>query len=113
MNRLLNILSWLGLLLVGAAVGIKFGLPSQERFVNPLLIAGLACVLVYALTQWREIVRAFSGRQAKYGALTSVSVLVVLGILIAINYIGKRQNKRWDFTLNQQFSLSEQSRNVL
>ena len=29
------------------------------------------------------------------------SVLVVLGILVAINYIGKRQNKRWDLTAAQ------------
>ena len=48
-----------------------------------------------------------------YGTLTGVSVLVVLGILVAINYIGARQNKRWDLTANQQFSLSDQTRNVL
>ena len=40
-------------------------------------------------------------------------MLVVLGILIAINYIGARQNKRWDLTANKQFSLSDQSKNVL
>ena len=37
----------------------------------------------------------------------------MLGILVAINYIGARQNKRWDLTANKQFSLSDQSRNVL
>jgi ABC-type uncharacterized transport system involved in gliding motility auxiliary subunit len=42
-----------------------------------------------------------------------VSVLVALGILIAINYIGKRQNKRWDLTNAKQYSLSDQTRNVL
>ena len=51
----------------------------------------------------------FARRQARYGALTGVSVLVVLGILIAINYIGARQNKRWDLTTNKQFSLSDQT----
>ena len=40
-------------------------------------------------------------------------MLVVLGILVAINYIGARQNKRWDLTATKQFSLSDQSRNVL
>ena len=54
----------------------------------------------------------FSRRQARYGTLAGVSVLVVLGILVAINYIGARQNKRWDLTANKQFSLSDQSRNV-
>ena len=56
----------------------------------------------------------FSGkRPARYGTLSLVSVLVVLGILVAINYIGARQNKRWDLTANKQFSLSDQTRNVL
>ena len=43
----------------------------------------------------------FRRRQARYGTLAATSVLVVLGILVAINYIGKRQNKRWDLTGEQ------------
>jgi ABC-type uncharacterized transport system involved in gliding motility auxiliary subunit len=70
-------------------------------------------VLVYTLGQWREIAAVFSRRHAQYGTLAVTSVLVVLGILIAINYIGARQNKRWDLTANQQFSLSDQTRTVL
>ena len=46
-------------------------------------------------------------------AIASVSVLVVLGILIAVNYLSTRQNKRWDLTANQQFSLSEQTVKLL
>src|SRR4029077_13288406 len=72
----------------------------------------LVCVLAYTLGQWREIASVFSRRQTRYGTLMGVSILVVLGILVAINYIGTRQNKRWDLTTNKQFSLSDQSRNV-
>ena len=112
-NRILSAVSWLGMLLVGAAVAIKFLLPAREQYVFPLALAGLVCVLAYALGQWREIVKTFSGRQARYGSLASVSILVVLAILFAINYIGSKQNKRWDLTVNKQFSLSDQTRNVL
>jgi ABC-type uncharacterized transport system involved in gliding motility auxiliary subunit len=70
-------------------------------------------VLAYTLGQWREIAGIFSRRQARYGTLAASSVLIVLGILVAINYIGARQNKRWDLTANKQFSLADQSRNVL
>src|SRR5207247_8678262 len=73
---------------------------------------GLVCVPASTLGQWRGIGKAFAGRQARYGTLAATSVLVVLGSLIAINYIGSRQNKRWDLTVNKQFSLSDQSRNV-
>jgi ABC-type uncharacterized transport system involved in gliding motility auxiliary subunit len=112
-NRILNLISWLGLALVAAAVVIKFGFPARDQYVVPLAIAGLVCVLAYTLSQWREIAKLFTRRQARYGTLALTSVLIVLGILIAINYIGKRQNKRWDLTAARQFSLSDQSRNVL
>ena len=45
-------------------------------------------MLLYSLGQWREIAKVFARRQARYGTLAGVSVLVVLGILVAINYIG-------------------------
>jgi ABC-type uncharacterized transport system involved in gliding motility auxiliary subunit len=112
-QRILSIVGWLGMLLVLVAVAIRFGMPAREQYAFYLAWAGLVCVLAYTLGQWREIGRAFSGRQARYGTLAGVSVLVVLGILVAINYIGAKQNKRWDFTANKQFSLSEQSRNVV
>src|SRR6478672_1560320 len=113
LNSILNLVGWLGMLLVFVAVGIRFGLPAKEQYAYYLAWAGLICVLAYTLSQWREIAKMFSRRQAKYGTLAGVSILVVLGILVAINYIGAKQNKRWDLTANKQFSLSDQSRNVL
>src|SRR5262245_25221007 len=112
-NRIFNIIGWLGTALVIAAVGIRFGLPRQDQYAFYLAWGGLVCILAYMLSQWREFAKMFTRRQARYGTLSAVSVLVVLGILIAINYIGKRQNKRWDFTVAKQFSLSDQSRNIL
>src|SRR5438128_3247178 len=111
-NRILSLIGWLGTAMVFIAVAIRFGFPAKEQWAYYLAWSGLVCVLAYTLGQWREIATMFSGRQARYGTLTGVSVLVVLGILIAINYIGSRQNKRWDLTVNKQFSLADQSRNV-
>ncbi|HKT79849.1 MAG TPA: GldG family protein [Vicinamibacterales bacterium] len=113
MNRILNILGWLGFVFVAAALVIRFGIPKYEQYAFYLAWAGLFCLLAYMLSQWREFAKLFTRRQARYGTLTVVSVLVVLGILVAINYIGKRQNKRWDFTESGQFTLSDQSRNIL
>jgi ABC-type uncharacterized transport system involved in gliding motility auxiliary subunit len=112
-NRIIGMVFWLGVAALVAVAGLRLLYPAKDQYVPYLLYAGLVCLLIYVLGQWREIVKAFSGRQARYGTLTGVSVLVVLGILIAINYIGARQNKRWDLTANQQFSLSDQTRNVL
>jgi hypothetical protein len=88
LNRILNWVGWLGMLLVFAAVGIRFGLPSKEQYAFYLAWAGLICVLAYTLSQWREIGKMFTRRQARYGTLAGVSVLVVLAILVAINTSG-------------------------
>ncbi len=45
--------------------------------------------------------------------MSIVSILVFLGILVAVNYLGTRQNKRWDFTANQVYSLSDQTVKIL
>ena len=113
LTRILNFLGWIGALLVFAGAAIRFGYPAQEQYVPYLVWSGLACIVAYGAGQWREIAEMFQGRQARYGTLAGVSVLVVLGILIAVNYIGARQNKRWDLTANKSFSLSDQTRKVL
>ena len=74
--------------MVFVAVAIRFGYPVKEQWAYYLAWGGLVCVLVYTLGQWREIAKVFSRRQARYGTLMGVSILVVLGILVAINYIG-------------------------
>jgi membrane protease YdiL (CAAX protease family) len=113
LNRIIGVIGWLGFAAVLVAVGIRFGYPAKDQYATYAAYAGLVCLLIYILGQWRDIAKLFTRRQARYGTLTGVSVVVVLGILIAINYIGARQNKRWDLTANKQFSLSDQTRNVL
>jgi gliding motility-associatede transport system auxiliary component len=118
-KRIFGIIGWLGFALVMAALAImalgrtSLNLSAQwDQYRYYLAWAGLVCVLIYMAGQWRDIAEMFQRRQARYGTLAATSVLVVLGILVAVNYIGKRQNKRWDLTENKQFSLSQQSRDV-
>jgi ABC-type uncharacterized transport system involved in gliding motility auxiliary subunit len=114
-SRVLNIVGWIGMALVLAAVAVSRvpALNQYGDYARSLALAGLVLVLAYTASQWREFAKMFAQRQARYGALSSVSVVVFLAILVAINYIGKRQNKRWDLTANKQFALSDQSRSVL
>lgn len=113
MKQLLAVLGWVGVALVAAAVVIKFTQPELLVWSRRLAIAGLVVTLLYTAAQWREIARSFQGKNAKYGSMTAGSVLLVLGILVAGNWIGNRQNKRWDFTETKQYSLSDQSKKVV
>src|SRR3990172_10542332 len=113
-NRILSLVGWLGTALVAGAFTMMFApaLNNYSQYARPVAMAGLVCILAYTAGQWREIAQVFSRRQARYGTLAATSVIAVLGILVAINYIGARQNKRWDLTTSKQFSLADQSRNV-
>jgi ABC-type uncharacterized transport system involved in gliding motility auxiliary subunit len=115
LKRILGLLGWLGVILVCASAALRW-LPGVERWQNlvaPLAIAGLVCTLLYILSQWREVVRSFSGREARFGSLAIASIVVVLAILVGINYISSRRNKRWDLTAAKQFTLSDQTKKVL
>ncbi len=112
-SRLTNLVGWLGVALVFAAFALRFLRPEMQKVWWNLAAAGLVCVLIYILGQWREFLAFFSKRQARYGTLSVASVLLVLGILFGLNYIATRQNKRWDLTSNQEFTLAEQTKKVL
>jgi ABC-type uncharacterized transport system involved in gliding motility auxiliary subunit len=112
LKRILGLLGWLGVALVFTAVALRFTRPEWE-WHQPLALAGLACTLLYVLSQWREVARSFAGREARFGTLAVASILVVLAILVAINYLGSRHNKRWDLTAARQFTLSEQTTRIL
>jgi ABC-type uncharacterized transport system involved in gliding motility auxiliary subunit len=49
----------------------------------------------------------------RLGTIAFTSVVVVLGLLVAVNYLSSRRNKRWDLTANQARSLSAQTRQIL
>ena len=72
------------------------------------------CTLLYMLSQWREIGRSFSGRQARYGTLSIASVIIVLGILVGINWIAQPPEQALGpHRKRPVFTLSEQTRKVL
>jgi ABC-type uncharacterized transport system involved in gliding motility auxiliary subunit len=120
LQRILGIVGWLGTGLVFVALAVRIAgrtsaaLPPQaDQYAVYAAWAGLICVLLYAAGQWREFLAFFKRRQARYGTLATTSVIIALGLLIAVNYLATRQKKRWDLTSNQQFSLSDQTVKLL
>jgi ABC-type uncharacterized transport system involved in gliding motility auxiliary subunit len=113
LKRAFDTIWWLGTALVLAAVAVFFLKAEWQPYSRWLAWGGLVAVLAYTLGQWREIGRMFGGRQTRLGTVSAASVLVVLAILVAINYISSREHKRWDLTSSGQFTLSPQSIKVL
>jgi ABC-type uncharacterized transport system involved in gliding motility auxiliary subunit len=113
LKQILNLIGWVGAVLVLVAVALRFLKPDQSPWYRGLAIAGLVCTLLYLASQWRDIGRSFSRRQVRYSAISAASVLLVLAILVGINWIAARQTKRWDLTASGQFTLSDQTRKIL
>ncbi len=113
LNRIFDLLGWLGSLLVFAAVLAWLVAPDMEAVRRTLALAGLACILLYGAGHWREVGRSFGRRQTRYGALAGTSILLVAAIVVGLNYVLARQNLRWDLTAGGQYSLSDQTRQVL
>ena len=113
LNTILSIIGWVGTLLVFAGVAIRLFRPEWDQYAYWAAIGGLVCVGLYTLSQWREIVRSFQKRETKLGAMTSISVIAVLAILIGVNYLVSRRDKRWDLTAAGSYTLSDQTTKVL
>ena len=113
MKRIVGLLGWLGIALVAAALILLRFRPDPPELYRGLALAGLVVTILYAATQWRDIARSFSGRQMQYGSIASGSVLIFLAILVGINWVANRQNKRWDLTESKQFSLSDQTKQII
>src|SRR5690242_2023005 len=101
LKRILGLIGWLGVALVLAALAISVLKPDWAWY-RWLAIGGLVCTLLYVLSEWRELARVFSGREARFGTVAVISALVVLAILVALNYLASRHSKRWDLTANKQ-----------
>ena len=101
LKRVLGLLGWLGVALVFAAVAIRFCSPSGSSGTTAWRSPASSCTLLYILSQWREIARSFSGRQARFGSLAAASVARRARHPRRDQLPGTRHNKRWDLTAAQ------------
>jgi ABC-type uncharacterized transport system involved in gliding motility auxiliary subunit len=113
LQRILSILGWIGTALVLAAVAIRVLRPEWDTYAGWAAWGGLGLVVLYTLGQWREIGAYFRQRHARYGAIATIGVIVALVMVVAVNWIANRQNKRWDLTASRQNSLADQTVKVL
>jgi gliding motility-associatede transport system auxiliary component len=113
LKRIAGILGWVGTASVAVAVYIRLFKSEWAQYGIYAAWAGLVLVVLYLLSQWKETAASMSRRQTRLSTIAFTSVIVVLGLLIAINYLSSRRNKRWDLTANQAYSLSPQSRQIL
>jgi len=67
LRRILNVLGWVGVALVAAALVLLFVRPDKVPLRQGLAVAGLVCVLLYVLSDWREIAATSPGARPATG----------------------------------------------
>lgn len=82
-------------------------------FTKVLLIGGGVMLLVWLVASFRDLTGFFSRRSSKLGTNTIVLGLAVLAILGFLNFLGYKHHKRFDWTSEKLFTLSDQTHKVV
>jgi ABC-type uncharacterized transport system involved in gliding motility auxiliary subunit len=101
-------MSCLAAALVRLIVGGEF-----NAFVQGLVVIGVLLLLAYAAGRPQEMVGALTGRRVRYGSNAVIMTVAFLGIIVLVNYLGTRYEKRLDWTQDSTFTISEQTKKVL
>lgn len=87
--------------------------PGASAYVLVHIGLGFLLIVLY-LTSSRDTLSSFLGeRSTKYGANAVVYSLIFLAVLLVVNYLAARHNRRFDLTKQNVFSLATQSEGVL
>lgn len=103
--------------LPGLAIIAASTIALRTTGVNPnYLYAGIGLgavlVVVSLVLRQQEIRTGFGRRSTKFGLNSATSVLLVLGVLAMVNYLGAQHQKRVDMTTEKIYSLSDESGKV-
>ena len=87
----------------------------QVRFAFWIcLLLALVSLAIFVRLRFSEVIDFFVSRQARYGANVVLSIVGVIGIAVFVNAIVvQRLDKRADITINQLYTLSEQTQKIL
>ena len=102
----------LGLAIVAAAL-ISYSVRSiWSTYQTIAVVLGAVLVLVSLALKSPDIRRRMGRRSARFGINSATSVILLIGVLAFVNYLGAQHVKRADMTTEKIYSLSDQSENV-
>ena len=101
-----------GLVFIAAALVSYFLNKTWGNLQTGFVIAGAVLVVVALALKSGEIRAGMGKRSTKFGINSGISVLLFLGVLGLVNYLGDKHQKRWDMTTERLHSLGDESTKV-
>jgi ABC-type uncharacterized transport system involved in gliding motility auxiliary subunit len=96
---------WAGLLLLAAGFVIYLITRRFEPATNLLLAGGALLLLLFAVIRPDDVRQLLSGRQARYGSSTVLSILFFAAIMVLFYWIAYQNSQwRWDTTETGEFT---------
>jgi ABC-type uncharacterized transport system involved in gliding motility auxiliary subunit len=113
MNKLLQKLDTLGLLLLLSAVLYYSVANVWNKWALGLAIAGALLVAIGVGSNYKQILNTLGRRSAKYAGNYVFSVILVIALVSGLNYLGQRHPKRFDLTAIGSYTLAPQTNQIL
>lgn len=98
------------------SVPLTWGLSQEVAFEGLVawkLVSAFVCVAIYVATNRASIVESAGSRSTLMWTMTGVSSLVVIALVAVVNFLAVQNDREWDMTRSQVFSLADQTLNVL
>ncbi len=99
----------LGLVLIASALISWFIRKTWTNYQTGVIIAGAILLVISLVLKSNEIREGMGRRSTKFGINSAVSVLLLIGVLALVNYLGAQHEKRFDMTTERLNSLSDES----
>ena len=112
-RKIIENLLYLGLAALIGGLFYFFWTRQWDWKAQAFVYTGAAFVLIYLVYNFGAIRSALGGRAGRYGSLSLATAVLVLGILVMLNFLNFRYNKRYDLSADQLYGLSEQSKKVV
>jgi ABC-type uncharacterized transport system involved in gliding motility auxiliary subunit len=103
----------LGLVLIASALISYFIRGNWTYYQTGVVVAGALLVVVALILKAGEIRTGLGRRSTKFGINSGISVLLFVGVLALVNYLGEQNQKRVDMTTERLHSLGDESVKVL
>jgi ABC-type uncharacterized transport system involved in gliding motility auxiliary subunit len=113
MRRSQSLLGIVGLILLFFG-GVSFFFTGRlEAYTLLHLALGLILLVMFVFAGFKDVGKLLSARSTKYGTNMVVYSALFIALLVGVNWLGVRYNKRYDLTESGVFTLSPQAQSVL
>jgi ABC-type uncharacterized transport system involved in gliding motility auxiliary subunit len=106
----LDALTPVGIVLLFIRFVSQLRLPGSPNYYVAL---GLILIATHIVLRFDAITSLIGRRQLRYGSNMAVLILAVVAILIVVNVMTAKRAWRWDYTKEQRFALSDQTKKIV